>query len=151
MKAEIVNYLKQSLADTRCAYCYYSLEELLERKDETEDKNKYRLYTETPSQDPDEEPIRNYIKTVDEFIALISDSDVTIYPQASRKGGGAVSGSIIVMIDNVKIYLNPRFREDVSFIRDGLDPNSLGFAMGYCSDNDTALPIKALSVVYRKV
>lgn len=139
MLTQVLDHLKNSLDDVRCIGPILDLEKFISREIYDEATPQYRLYT-----DEGETPITG----LDDLKSLLTEENVTIESFVGRNSSTSHTLSpVLVTMTNVELKLKLHSDQDTEIIAlFGRKAKRLSFALGYCNDNDTNLPLKLLNV-----
>lgn len=141
MKTQVLNYLKHSLDDVRCANSILTLESFLFREKHDDFIPKYRVLVGDEEGDP--------VTSLDDLKSILVEANVSISPYTGNAANVSHTlNPVIVKLKNIHVDLR-HIKEDSRVIASsyGRDINSIGFIMGYCNDNDASLPLKLLGVI----
>ncbi|QXN70458.1 hypothetical protein AGENTSMITH_54 [Bacillus phage vB_BspM_AgentSmith] len=149
-KVELVQLLKDNLADNRLVAVKLFLEDLISRNTHGSGIGQYRMYTTTPSVVPGQEPTKNYITSVDDFLTKLDSEELTAeFMYGSFKATGRVTPPISTTPTNIVVELDHHSEEDNLYFRywgGSTIKKQISFTLSYMNDNDKELPIKIVNV-----
>lgn len=151
-KTQLVQLLKDNLADSRIYPIRLFLEDLVERKVILDGVEKYRMYTLTPSLVPGEEPTRTYITSIEGFLASITEEGITPgYPYFTYKPHSNMTTPLSVDVTNIHVEISHYTEEDNKYVQmwGSKITKHVNFILAYTNDNDTTLPLKIVNVILR--
>ena len=148
--AEIVQLLKDNLADPRLFAVKLFLEGLITREVSGDGIEENRIYTLTPSLVPGEEPTKTYVTSLTDFLSKLDADEVTPeYMFGSFKADGKSTPPFSVTVDNLIVELDHNSDEDDTYFRywgGSTVKKQISFILSYVNDNDKELPIKIANV-----
>lgn len=149
-KVELVQLLKDNLADNRLYGFKLFLEELIERKTHGSGIEQYRVHTLTPSVLPGGEPTKTPIVSLDDFLANISPDDLDVeFKYGGYKVTGTNTAPFELIITNLVVELDHASDEDAKYIRiwgGSSTKKNISVIVSYVNDNDKELPLKIVNI-----
>lgn len=138
LKSDLATVTVAALQDIRCAASRLTLEDILVRREFSQSVPQYRVY-EKNSNVP--------VATFQDLLTYIREDNILITYDMAFVGSNFRDKCkpVTVVIKDLEVRLMPNLNEDNYFTaRFGKDAKMIAITLGYTSDNDILLPLKAI-------